>query len=286
MRDFSGKRADGDFTIISFSFFGRLRMNQKFENLLVERDGSVVVLKINRPRNLNALNTKTLKEIECFLFELAADKTATALVITGGGEKSFVAGADIAEMKEMGPIEADSFATLGQRIYFMLEESKIPVIGAVNGFALGGGCELALACDMVFCSDTAAFGQPEVKLGIIPGFGGTQRLSRKVGTGKAKELILSGEIIKADEALRIGLADRIYPAGKLLEETVKFGKAISSRGRYAVELAKKAVDAGYNMDLYKGCKLEKALFAQCFTHPDQKEGMNAFIEKREPKWKG
>ena len=259
-------------------------MNDKFENLIVERDDKVTVCKINRPKALNALSVALLNELECFIFSLGSDKQCGCLIITGEGDKAFVAGGDISEMKEMSPMKALDFSKLGNKIFLMLGELNVPVIAAVNGFALGGGCELALACDFIFASDKARIGQPEVNLAVIPGFGGTQRLPRRVGPAKAKELIFSAEMIKADEALRIGLADRVYPHDKLLEETKKFAKLIASKGRYAQALAKKAIDGGFNLDLYKACELESSLFSACFNHPDQKEGMSAFLEKREPKW--
>ena len=260
-------------------------MENKFETLTIEREDKVVVCKINRPKALNALNNTVLKELECFLFSLQEDKSAGCLILTGEGEKSFVAGGDIAEMKEMSPMRALEFSKLGNRVLFMMCELNIPVIAAVNGFALGGGCEIALACDFIFASEKAKFGQPEVNLAVIPGFGGTQRLPRRVGPAKAKELIFSGEIVKADEALRIGLADRVYPVDKLIEETKNFAKIVVKKGKYAQALAKKAIDGGYNLDLYKACELESTLFSACFNHPDQKEGMSAFLEKREAKWK-
>jgi enoyl-CoA hydratase len=260
-------------------------MDAKFENLKIEQDGKIVILKINRPKVYNALNTQTLKDLECALYEISHDKSVSCLIITGEGEKSFVAGADIAEMKDMNPVQAAEFSKYGNRVFFMISEMKLTVIAAVNGFALGGGCELALACDFIFASDKALFGQPEVKLGVIPGFGGTQRLSRKIGPSKAKELILSGETVKAEEALRIGLADRIYPAEKLLEETKQFAKIVATKGKFAQGLAKRAIDSGFNMDIYKACELEASMFSSCFSHPDQKEGMTAFIEKRNAKWK-
>lgn len=260
-------------------------MSEKFENLSIEKNGKITVCKINRPKALNALNNATLKDLECYLFSVAQDKETACLILTGEGEKAFVAGADIAEMKEMTPMKALEFSKLGNRVLFMLGELNVPVIAAVNGFALGGGCELALACDFIFASEKAKFAQPEVNLAVIPGFGGTQRLPRRVGSAKAKELIFSGDMVKADEAHRIGLADRVYPADSLLEETKKFAHAISKKGKYAQALAKKAIDGGYNLDLYKAIELETSLFSACFNHPDQKEGMSAFLEKREPKWK-
>ncbi len=260
-------------------------METKFENLICETHGNIEVCKFNRPKAMNALNNALLKEFECCLFKLSSKKDISCLILTGEGEKSFVAGADISEMKEMSPIQALEFSKLGNRILFMLGEINIPVIAAVNGFALGGGCEIALACDFIFSSEKARFGQPEVNLAVIPGFGGTQRLPRRVGPAKAKELIFSGEMVKAEEALRIGLADRVYPHEKLLEETLNFAKQITKKGKYAQALAKKAIDGGFNLDLYKACELEASLFSACFNHPDQQEGMAAFLEKREPKWK-
>jgi enoyl-CoA hydratase len=208
------------------------------------------------------------------------------VIITGAGEKSFVAGADIASMKEMGPREALAFAELGQGVFGMIEHMGKPVIAAVNGFALGGGCELAISCDIVLASAKARFGTPEVNLGVFPGFGGTQRLTRLLGKARAKEVIFSGEMFDATRALAIGLINRICPPEELLDEARRLARTIMTKGPVAVALAKQSIEAGYDLVLDRGLLIERTLFAQCFDTADQKEGMAAFLEKREPKFEG
>jgi len=259
-------------------------MEYKF--IIFEKKEHIAKVIINRPQQLNALNLDVLKEIECALYEVKESSHIYVLIITGAGEKSFVAGADITSMKDMTVQEAIEFATLGQRIFNSIEDLPIPVIAAVNGFALGGGCELALACDIVIASSKAKFGQPEVNLGVIPGFGGTQRLPRIVGKNKAKEIIFTGEMLSADEARAIGLVNRVVEPEKLTEEVEAISKKIISRGPVAVKCAKRAINYGIDADLYTGLELEKTLFANLFVTEDQKEGMKAFIEKRQPNFTG
>jgi enoyl-CoA hydratase len=208
------------------------------------------------------------------------------LIVTGSGEKAFVAGADIAEMKGMNSIEALNFSKLGHLTLKMIQDLDRPAIAVVNGFALGGGMEIALACDFIYASENARFGLPEVTLGIFPGFGGTQRLPRLIGKGKAKELILTGKMISAQEAYQMGIVNRVFPQASLMEETQKVALQIAANGAVGVRLAKTVVDAGYNMELAEACSLESYAFSLGFTTEDQKEGMTAFIEKRKPNFKG
>lgn len=251
-----------------------------FETLSYAKDGAVGILTLSRPKALNALNRQLLNELRVQLDLIAQDTTLRALIVTGAGAKSFVAGADIAEMKDMGPEEAVKFVYLGQNVMRHFEKLPFPVIAAVNGFALGGGCELALSCDIVLAADNAKFGQPEVNLGVIPGFGGTQRLARKVGPMLAKYLILSAEIISAQEALRIGLVARVYPQAELLDQAKALANTIASKGPMAVKEAKTVIDAGLDHTLDEGLELEARAFIRGFAHSEQKEGMTAFLEKR------
>lgn len=259
-------------------------MEYKF--IILEKKDHVAKITINRPQQLNALNVDVLKELECAVYEVKEDRNIYVLIITGAGEKAFVAGADITYMKDMTPQQAVEFASLGQRVFNTIENLPIPVIAVVNGYALGGGCELALACDIVIASSRAKFGQPEVNLGVIPGFGGTQRLPRIVSKNKAKELIFTGDMISADEAKSIGLVNKVVEPEKIMEEAETMAKKIISRGPVAVKYAKRAINYGIEAGLYPGLELEKTLFANLFVTEDQKEGMNAFVEKRQPLFKG
>jgi enoyl-CoA hydratase len=241
---------------------------------------------VNRPKALNALDVRTLEEIEGVLATLATGSPARALVVTGAGDKAFVAGADIAAMSKLGPVEARLFAELGHRVLERLERLPIPTIAAVNGYALGGGCELALACDLVYASERARFGQPEVALGLIPGFGGTQRLTRRVGIGRALEMVLTGDQYDAQRARAIGLALDVVPAERLLEHARDQGRKIASKGPLAVAQAKRAIHAGADADLHVANELERQAFAALFGTEDAKEGMRAFVEKRPAAFKG
>lgn len=253
--------------------------------VLTEKKGKVATLTINRPEALNALNSDVLKTLNDQVNELNRDPSVSIIKVTGAGEKSFVAGADIAGMKAMGPIEAQEFAMLGQKAFHMLETSKKITIAVVNGFALGGGCELAMSCDLIYASSKAKFGQPEVNLGVIPGFGGTQRLQRLVGIQKARELIFTGKIISADEAASIGLVAQVFAPEELNDKVNQIVEEISGKGPYALIQAKKALRLGQDMELHRACHMERELFAMCFAHADQKEGMDAFLTKRKPNWK-
>lgn len=248
--------------------------------VLTERRGAVVILTINRPSALNALNGAVLDGIDAACADTALLAGATAVVVTGAGPKAFVAGADIAAMSTLGADEARHFAGRGQAVFDRLAALPMPVIAAVNGFALGGGCELALACDLVLAAPNAVFGQPEVKLGVIPGFGGTQRLVRRVGTMRAAELCFTGRTVKAEEAVQLGLALRVCADQPVLDAALALAAQIGAMGPVAVRLCKQAVTAASDAELRAGLLLERDLFALCFTTADQKEGMAAFLEKR------
>ena len=252
----------------------------------LELDGPIAVITIDRPKALNALNRQVLTEFSDAIGQVAANKTTRALIVTGGGEKAFVAGADIAEMAGLSQAESTAFAELGHRVLDSLEGLPIPVIAAVNGFALGGGTELALACDFIYASEKAKFGQPEVVLGVIPGFGGTQRLTRIVGRARAKEIIFTGDMIDAAKAKEIGLALEVLPAAELMAHCKKVAGNIVKRGPLAVAQAKRVIDAGADLPLQDANKLEREGFAKLFGTGDQKEGMAAFIAKRPPDFKG
>ena len=260
-------------------------MSKTFDFLDVEF-GEISVITINRPDKLNALNSGVIHEMQEALRQLQRDKQTRCVIITGAGEKAFVAGADIGEMKDMSPWEAVKFVEDGQHLMNRLEGSRLPVIAAVNGFALGGGCELIMATDIRLASKSAVFGMPEVKLGLIPGFGGTQRLPRLVGKGKAMELILSAETIDADEARRIGLVDEVYHPDKLMEEAKKLAETIAKRSPAAVALAKRSIMRSFESSLKEGCSFESVQFGVANSTKDKAEGVAAFIEKRKAKFTG
>ena len=251
------------------------------EFVTYETEGAVGIITINRPKALNALNSQVLEDLNSALDEVDLNEIR-ALVLTGAGEKSFVAGADIGEMSSLTKAEGEAFGKKGNDIFRRIETFPIPVIAAINGFALGGGCELALACDFRFASDNAKFGQPEVNYGIIPGFGGSQRLARLIGTGEAKEMIYTGSMIDAEEALRIGLINRITTQENLIPECEAILRKIMSKAPMAIASAKNAINTGMNMDLRSGLAYEAQVFGSCFATRDQKEGMAAFLEKRKP----
>ncbi len=257
-----------------------------YANLLIEIADGVAVVTINRPTALNALNAAVLHELDAAIEELKEDAKVACLILTGSGAKAFVAGADIAAMQPLDAVTAATFARLGHRVLSAIETCPKPVIAAVNGFALGGGCELAMACDIRIASESARFGQPEVNLGVIPGFGGTLRLARLVGKGRAKELIFTGDMIDAQEAYRIGLANKVVTAEELLPTARKMAAKIASKGPIAVRYAKESVDAGLEMDIDRAARFEADLFGLCFATADQKEGMLAFLEKRPAQFKG
>jgi len=248
--------------------------------VLLDRDGHVATLTLNRPDKLNALNAELLAELGAKLDELATDASVRVVVLTGAGEKAFAAGADIAAMSEMSPAQAKAFADAGHRIGSTMEGARFPIVAAINGFALGGGCELALACDFAYASDKAKLGQPEVNLGVIPGFGGTQRLARRVGQGRARELCMTGDTIGAEEALRIGLVNAVVPHAELLPRVREVAKKIASKGPLAIAAVKRVVLRGVDLPLPEANELEAATFAALFASSDQREGMRAFLEKR------
>ncbi len=257
-----------------------------FTNLLIEITDGVAVVTINRPAALNALNKDVLEELAAAFAELESSEDVACVILTGSGSKAFVAGADIAEMQALDAVSAEHFARLGHALLNTIEKFPKPVIAAVNGFALGGGCELAMACDIRIAAENARFGQPEVNLGVIPGFGGTLRLARLVGKGRAKELIFTGDMIDAQEAYRIGLANKVVAAEELLAKARSMATKIASKGPVAVRFAKESVDNGLEMDLDRAGRLEAGLFGLCFATADQKEGMQAFLEKRPAKFTG
>ena len=249
------------------------------QTVLYTQEGAVGVVTIDRPKALNALNSTVLDELRQ-AFEAIDLETVRCVVITGSGEKSFVAGADIGEMSNLTQGEAEAFGKKGNDLFRMIETFPVPVIAAVNGYALGGGCELALCCDIRTCSDNAQFGQPEVGLGITPGFGGTQRLVRAVGPGRAKEMIYTARSIKADDALRVGLVNAVYPQAELMPAAMKLAGTIAKNAPIAVRACKKAINEGTQVDMDSAIVIEEKLFGSCFETEDQREGMQAFLEKR------
>jgi len=253
----------------------------EYKNIKLETENHIGILTITRPKALNALNSDVLSELNQGIDDIKSDDNVYVLIITGEG-KSFVAGADIAEMKDKTPEQARKFAELGLGIFRKLELMEKPVIAAVNGFALGGGCELSLSCDIRIASEKAKFGQPEVGLGIIPGFAGTQRLSRLVGPGKAKELIYTADTIKADEAEKIGLVNKVVAPEELMNEAKALAEKIASKAQAAIRYSKIAINKGFETDIDTGMTIENDLFSLCFATEDQKEGMGAFLEKRKP----
>lgn len=257
-----------------------------YQNIALEITGAKATITINRPKALNALNRETLREIKAAFTELESGGAVRVCIFTGAGEKAFVAGADIPELKELDLISGKEFVELGHRTFAQIENSKIVSIAAINGFALGGGCEFAMCMDMRFASETAKLGQPEVNLAVIPGFGGTQRLTRLVGRGRAKELIFTARIITAEEALRIGLIEKVVPADKLMEEVNKLADTILSKGPVAVQYAKEAIHRGADLDLANANAYEITAFAALCETEDKNEGLTAFLEKRAAGFKG
>lgn len=249
-----------------------------------EVDSAVAVLTINRPKALNALNSAVLDELNAALDAIDLNEVR-ALIITGAGEKSFVAGADIGEMSTLTKAEGEAFGKKGNDVFRKIETLPIPVIAAVNGFALGGGCEISLACDIRICSENAVFGQPEVGLGITPGFGGTQRLARTVGVGMAKQMIYTARNIKAPEALRIGLVNAVYPIDELMVAAKKMASMIASNAPIAVRNCKKAINDGLQTDIESGVAIEEKLFGDCFETEDQRYGMAFFLDRNKDKVK-
>lgn len=258
----------------------------EFANLIFTVEDGVAIITFNRPKALNAMNSATMKELNAAVTICENDDAIKAIILSGAGEKAFVAGADISEMVNLRPQGGMAFMELGHKTLRMLETLPKPSIAAINGFALGGGVEIAMACDMRFCSDASRFGQPEILIGLIPGWGGTQRLPRLIGVGRAKELIMAGGQIDAQRAYEIGLVNKVFPADQLMEETKKFAKKFTTLPGFALKMAKHAINFGYDLPLDNANRLEVECCAQCFSTDDQKEGMGAFLEKRKPAYKG
>lgn len=257
-----------------------------FQNILLEIADGIATITMNRPRVLNALNRELLREFSLALDQVEQDGAVRVVVITGAGEKAFVAGADISEFKGMGAVEAHRFSQFVQAVFTKLERLRKPVIAAVNGYALGGGCELLLACDLVIAAAGAKIGQPEINLGVIPGAGGTQRLARLVGKQRAKAIVFTGDMIDAQEAYRIGLVNRVVPAADLRAEVRRICDRILAKGSVALQMAKEAINEGYDLDLDKGLAVEGKAWGLCFATEDKEEGVAAFLEKRQPVFKG
>ena len=256
----------------------------EYQFLKVEHNDGITVMTISAPKSLNALNSTILKEIDGFIGSL--DSKTRVLIITGDGEKSFVAGADISEMAHLDEPQGFEFGRLGAQVFRRIETLPIPVIAAVNGFALGGGCELAMSCDIRICSSNAKFGQPEVGLGIIPGFSGTYRLPKLIGQGYAKEMIYTGKVIRADEALRIGLVNAVYEQPELMDKAMEMARMMLKNAPIAIRLGKQSINEGYDLDADGAIALENKLFGKCFATRDQKEGMDAFLNKRKAEFLG
>jgi enoyl-CoA hydratase len=256
------------------------------ENVKLEKKNQIAYVTIDRPKVLNALNMATMEELREVFTDLAADRDIRAVILTGSGEKAFVAGADINELQKNNPVEAKAYTHRGQAVLDLIENLGKPVIACINGFALGGGCEIAMACTMRLASENAKLGQPEVKLGIIPGYGGTQRLARIVGTGLAMQILLTGEMISAHEAYRIGLVNEVLPADKLIARAEEIAAKIIANAPLAIQYCMEAVNQGLNMTLQEGLFLEATLFGICSASEDKKEGTTAFLEKRKPNFQG
>ena len=266
-----------------------MTLSQKLDNLdslQIDRDGAVAVVTVNRPKVLNALNTQTMDELRRTILALRHDDSVRAVILTGAGEKSFVAGADINELAVQTPAGGREHALRGQHVLDLIENMGKPVIAAVNGFALGGGCELAMACTLRIASEHARFGQPEINLGIIPGYAGTQRLARLVGAGRALEILLTGEQISAQEARRLGLVNRVVPAGELMNEARKLAATLAAKAPIAVRYIIDAVNKGARMTLPEAQVFEATLFGLVASTDDMHEGTRAFLEKRKPEFKG
>jgi len=258
----------------------------EYKNIHFEKEGAVAIVTIDRPQALNALNDETIAELDSCFTTIAGDPDIRCVILTGGGEKAFVAGADIGELAVLDVPGGQAKCDTGQALMFKIENLPQPVIAVINGFALGGGCEIAMACDVRLASEKAKLGQPEVNLGIIPGYGGTQRLARLVGAGKAKQLIFTGDFISADEARRIGLVDEVYPPDELISRAKEMAQKIAAKGPLAIKAAKRAINRGRNVDLESGCAYEGTLFAAICASQDKTEGTKAFLEKRKAQFVG
>ena len=258
----------------------------EFSNIILVIDSGIATVTFNRPKAMNALNLALLKEFDQALDQIALDESIRALILTGAGEKAFIAGADIGELATFNTLQAKIFSQAGHEVINRLQKIPIPVIAAVNGYALGGGSEMALACDFIYASTNAMFGLPEISLGLIPGFGGTQRLPRLIGRNRAKEMIFTGKMIGAEEAEKIGLVNRVCTPETLLNEVLKTARTIADKGKVSLRAAKEAINAGVDSDLVTGCRIEIDAFALCMASEDAREGTRAFLEKRPPQFKG
>ena len=256
-----------------------------YQTLIFEEKDQIAYITLNQPKSLNALSQQVLEELGAVAEELKQSDSIKVVIISGAGDRAFAAGANIKEMSTISPQQAQSLSLLGNKVFEAIANLPQPVIGAVNGYALGGGCELSLACDIRLASDKAVFGQPEVHLGILPGFGGSQRLPRLVGPARAKEIIYTGRNVKADEALTIGLVNQVVPADLLMAEADKLANLILDQGQLAVQKAKLAIDLGLDLPLNRALEVEAEMFGNLFATEDQKEGMQAFIDKRQPDFK-
>ena len=257
-----------------------------YANIIFETENGIATISFNRPKALNALNVQLLQEFTGAINEIDQDESIRVLILTGSGDKSFVAGADITELATFDALQAKMFSQFGHAVIDHLQQLAIPVIAAVNGYALGGGTEIALACDFIYAAENAMFGLPEITLGLIPGFGGTQRLSRLIGKNRAKEMIFTGSMISAAEALQIGLVNRVCPQETLMDEVLKTAGQIVSKGRVSLRAAKQVINSGTDADLTTGNKMEIDAFALCMVSEDAREGTRAFLEKRRPEFKG
>ncbi len=257
-----------------------------FENIILEINAPIATIFFDRPKALNALNNALFDELDIALDQVASNQDIKVLVLTGSGDKAFVAGADIVELSKMNPLQGKSFSRKGQKVFSKIEALPIPAIAAVNGFALGGGLEAAMGCDFIYASEKAVFGLPEINLGLIPGFGGTQRLGRLVGANRAKEMVFTGKNITAQQALEYGIANKICAPDTLMEEVFKTANLIASKGKVALQSAKEVIQNGMNVDLETGCRIENDVFGLNMASEDAKEGTSAFLEKRKPDFKG
>ncbi len=262
-------------------------MSNQFENIILEDlDDGIFRISINRPKQLNALSQETVAELGSAIQAIGDDTSARVLLITGVGDKAFIAGADISQFTDLSSLQARELGLAGQNICNALEHLSIPVVAVVSGYALGGGCEVALACDWIIASENASFGQPEINLGIMPGFGGTQRLMRQVGKSLAIELCMTGRMLDAQEAQRIALVNQVYPADELQPAALELAKTLSQKAPIALKFIKQAIHDGQSMTLAHACQMEAELFGLCFSSEDQEEGVAAFLEKRRAEFKG
>lgn len=258
----------------------------EYENILFQVEDGIATITFNRPKALNALNAPLVKDLRDAVEKIDADDSVRCVILTGSGDKAFVAGADISELAKFNPLQAKNHIEFVQSTFDYLQKLRIPVIAAVNGFALGGGLEVAMACDFIYASDNAKFGLPEINLGVLPGFGGTQRLPRMIGPNLAKEMLYTGKMIDSDEAKSIGLVNNVFAQDQLMDAVMKTAKTIASKGKVSLRAAKHTVNYGLNVDLETACRMEADVFSICISSEDAKEGFSAFLEKRKAEFKG